>query len=589
MVDDNSKEKGLRSTLRDKDNHDANKNLDDFTVFQDVTDTNLDHKAYDIDPIAGGEEEAVAANPLMAIGDQELEGAPLADESLANSKSVDVNEDQSGSQNNEKANTVINLPDPLSLAGTVLPGEETAVSQTNQSALANTSLEVQDIDNDAAVTSILDQSGNAETVQTLNVPSVGGGAGADQANSINESESTTSETQDEVEGDNTGDDIEDDAGDDTNGETGNEEDNTFVDDDTEDDNTSDDPADDPDNDTGDETELNDDDGNNGHGNDPDGVDDSNPGQGGGNGPSGNNGNNGNGNPNAGPGNNNGHGNNEDGVDDDNPGQGGGGPNAGKDDDGVDEDEGNLGNQGDDTPGADPNPEPAPDPDTSENDDTELSIGVEAGDVDVNLDAETPVDQDNDVDVSVGLTLEGGNGKDTLTGGDGDDILDGGNGKDKLTGGGGDDALDGGNGKDTAYFSGDFAEYQISENENGGYTIADTVEGRDGTDTASDIEFFAFNDGTQDAGSESWLVAIDVEAGDANVDANLIGQDENDVWLVEVEVSNNENDKSNSGKAKGKNKGEDDNDLDVGADAAVDLADIMPDPAAETGDVSGGLI
>lgn len=47
--------------------------------------------------------------------------------------------------------------------------------------------------------------------------------------------------------------------------------------------------------------------------------------------------------------NNGHGNNTDGQDDDNPGRGSGGPNAGPKD-GDDEDEGQIGNQGDDTPG-----------------------------------------------------------------------------------------------------------------------------------------------------------------------------------------------------------------------------------------------
>lgn len=46
-----------------------------------------------------------------------------------------------------------------------------------------------------------------------------------------------------------------------------------------------------------------------------------------------------------------------------------------------------------------------------------------------------------------LDLDGGNGKDTLTGGGNDDTLDGGNGKDLLSGNGGDDILIGGNGED----------------------------------------------------------------------------------------------------------------------------------------------
>ncbi len=48
----------------------------------------------------------------------------------------------------------------------------------------------------------------------------------------------------------------------------------------------------------------------------------------------------------------------------------------------------------------------------------------------------------------GLVLDGGNGKDTLTGEEGDDTLTGGNEDDALSGLAGNDILDGGNGKDT---------------------------------------------------------------------------------------------------------------------------------------------
>jgi Ca2+-binding RTX toxin-like protein len=60
--------------------------------------------------------------------------------------------------------------------------------------------------------------------------------------------------------------------------------------------------------------------------------------------------------------------------------------------------------------------------------------------------------DNTLDASGftggGVTLVGGNGDDTLVGGDGADSLDGGNGNDSLVGGDGDDTLLGGNGNDT---------------------------------------------------------------------------------------------------------------------------------------------
>ena len=50
-------------------------------------------------------------------------------------------------------------------------------------------------------------------------------------------------------------------------------------------------------------------------------------------------------------------------------------------------------------------------------------------------------------ITLAAEIFGGNGKDVLTGGSGNDKLDGGNGKDVLNGGAGDDTLTGGRGKD----------------------------------------------------------------------------------------------------------------------------------------------
>ena len=50
-------------------------------------------------------------------------------------------------------------------------------------------------------------------------------------------------------------------------------------------------------------------------------------------------------------------------------------------------------------------------------------------------------------IDLAAKLLGGGGKDVLTGGAGNDVLEGGNGKDVLVGGAGNDQLDGGNGKD----------------------------------------------------------------------------------------------------------------------------------------------
>ncbi len=67
-----------------------------------------------------------------------------------------------------------------------------------------------------------------------------------------------------------------------------------------------------------------------------------------------------------------------------------------------------------------------------------------------------------------LTVDGGDGNDTITGGDGNDTLLGGNGNDTITGGRGNDTLLGGSGDDTFIWNpGDGS---------------DTVDGGDGTDT-----------------------------------------------------------------------------------------------------------
>ncbi len=97
------------------------------------------------------------------------------------------------------------------------------------------------------------------------------------------------------------------------------------------------------------------------------------------------------------------------------------------------------------------------------------------------------------------TLDGGAGNDDIRGGEGDDILIGGEGNDYIAGGSGDDIIDAGDGNDIVVFSGKQEEYNIVKNENGSYTVQDTVEGRDGDDIVMDAERFRFVDGTVDAG------------------------------------------------------------------------------------------
>jgi Peptidase M10 serralysin C terminal/Matrixin len=89
-------------------------------------------------------------------------------------------------------------------------------------------------------------------------------------------------------------------------------------------------------------------------------------------------------------------------------------------------------------------------------------------------------------------LDGRAGNDTLAGGMGADILLGGAGNDVLNGGDSNDVLDGGFGYDTAVFSGARASYQITK-ANGTIILTD-MDGSEGTDVLSGVEFLQFSSG-----------------------------------------------------------------------------------------------
>lgn len=91
-------------------------------------------------------------------------------------------------------------------------------------------------------------------------------------------------------------------------------------------------------------------------------------------------------------------------------------------------------------------------------------------------------------------INGMDGDDQIRGLKGNDTLRGQSGNDSLTGGKGDDFLDGGSGDDTAIFSGNRADYNVTQLDNGNYQIEDQVANRDGTDIVKDIESFRFKDG-----------------------------------------------------------------------------------------------
>lgn len=87
-------------------------------------------------------------------------------------------------------------------------------------------------------------------------------------------------------------------------------------------------------------------------------------------------------------------------------------------------------------------------------------------------------------------LTGNAGRNQLSGLDGDDFLFGFEGGDYLKGGGGNDTIDGGAGSDYALFNGNLADYTLTRT--GSNTVM--VEGTDGTDQLTDVEYFRFDDG-----------------------------------------------------------------------------------------------
>jgi hypothetical protein len=89
--------------------------------------------------------------------------------------------------------------------------------------------------------------------------------------------------------------------------------------------------------------------------------------------------------------------------------------------------------------------------------------------------------------ALGSTLNGGSNNDSITGGDG---------KDTITGRGGNDTINGGLGVNTAVYSGKFSDYVIKAASGGTYTISDSVSGRDGTDTLTNIQNLQFSDTTK---------------------------------------------------------------------------------------------
>ncbi|MEL6979804.1 MAG: cadherin domain-containing protein, partial [Pseudomonadota bacterium] len=130
-------------------------------------------------------------------------------------------------------------------------------------------------------------------------------------------------------------------------------------------------------------------------------------------------------------------------------------------------------------------------------------------------------------------IDGRGGNDVLAGGAGNDTIDGGDGADTLTGGAGNDAIDGGAGADIAVFTGNWADYTITES-GGTYTLTHKSGGVDGQDTVTNVETFRFADGDvaaadilNDAPTDISIAAggaVNENAGNPTVVATLAATD-----------------------------------------------------------------
>ena len=95
--------------------------------------------------------------------------------------------------------------------------------------------------------------------------------------------------------------------------------------------------------------------------------------------------------------------------------------------------------------------------------------------------------------------------------------------DILNGGGGNDSIDGGGGTDLAVYSGPIAAYTISFNtpSAGQIQVTDSVSGRDGTDTLSNIEALEFTDGTVLVSSGTSVSPINLAALTQGITLNAV--------------------------------------------------------------------
>lgn len=125
---------------------------------------------------------------------------------------------------------------------------------------------------------------------------------------------------------------------------------------------------------------------------------------------------------------------------------------------------------------------------------------------------------------------------------GDDTLTGIDGTDNITGGGGNDVIDGREQQDISIYSGSYDEYQIEFQQDGTVRITDTVEGRDGTDTLTSVEYAQFSDKTVNLQPAQDIVFVIDQSGSMSDDIAAVA---NNATLLLEAIFNPDNGLLNS--------------------------------------------
>lgn len=106
--------------------------------------------------------------------------------------------------------------------------------------------------------------------------------------------------------------------------------------------------------------------------------------------------------------------------------------------------------------------------------------------------------------AVNTTITGSSANELLSGKEGNDVLNANDGNDALVGGIGNDQLDGGNGIDTAFYAGKVEHFDVFSPAAGTFVVIDNnaVDGDEGTDILTGIEFIRFGAGTKDLSDDA---------------------------------------------------------------------------------------